>query len=291
MDVSLSAEGGARETGLSGYANVVSDGFLATMGTPILLGRDFLPHEAAAATPVALVNETLARRYFPGANPIGRRIVVNDRAIEIVGVAANAKYISLRETDRPVVYVSGTPPTEPRGLMLSVRTTSDSAELSQSVRKAVQAIAAVPVSAPRPLSMQFERSLVTERMVVRLLVAFAALALLLAATGLYGVLGHNVQRRTPEIGLRLALGATRGGILRSVLRESWIAVAAGALVGLPLAVVLSRAIEALLYGVEPSNLGVLAGAVACVLIVATTAAAVPAWRASRVEPLAALRQD
>ena len=292
MDVPLSVEGSAREPRVMGYANVVSDGFFSTMETPILLGRDFVPSEADAVTPVVVVvNDALARRYFPDANPIGRRIVVRDQALEIVGVAANAKYISLRETDRPTVYVNAIATGEPRGLTLSVRTMGDTDDLARVVRRELQALAPVPVSAARMLSIQLERSLVAERLVARLLVAFAALALLLAAVGLYGVLGHNVGRRMPEIGVRLALGATRGAVLRSVLRESWIAVAAGSIVGLPLAVLLSRSLEALLYQVSPWDARVLLAAVACVLLVATTAAAVPAWRASRVEPLAALRQE
>jgi len=291
MDVSLSVEGGPPATGNAGYANLVSDGFFSTMGTPILLGRDFGPRETTAATPVVIVNDTLARRYFPGVNPVGQRIVMRDQALEIIGVAANAKYISLRETDTPTVYVGAIRTGEPRGLTLSVRTMGDSATLGPALRKELQSIAPVPVSTARTLSLQYERSLVTERLVVRLLVAFAAVALLLAAVGLYGVLGHDVERRMPEIGVRLALGATRGVVLRSVLRESWIAVAAGSIVGLPLAMLLSRALETLLYQVSPRDPRVQLGAVACVLLVATFAAAVPAWRASRVEPLTALRRD
>jgi len=289
MDVSLSVEGGARDPGVSGYANTVSDGFFSTMGTPMLLGRDFAPREAGAD--VAVVNDALARRYFPGASPIGQRIVMNDRSLEIVGVCANAKYLSLREPDRPTVYVNATPASEPAGLTLSVRTIADAAGLAQAVRQEVQSIASVPVSAPRTLSIQFERSLVTERLVGRVLVAFAVLALLLAATGLYGVLGHQVERRVPEIGLRLALGSTRGAVLRSVLREAWIAVAAGSIAGLPLAVLLSSTVERFLYRVTAWDAPVLVGAVACVALVAMTAAAVPAWRASRIEPLEALRQE
>jgi putative ABC transport system permease protein len=291
MDVPLSVEGGRSDPRVWGYANVVSDGFFSTMGTPILLGRDFLPSETGAATPVAVVNDTLARRFFPGVNPIGRRIVMRDWTVEIIGVAANAKYMSLRETDMPTVYMNLIPTGEPIGLTLSVRTMGDTADLAQTVRKKLQSMAPVPVSAPRTLSMQLERSLITERLVVRLLGAFAALALVLAAVGLYGVLGHNVERRMPEIGVRLALGATRAAVLRSVLRESWIAVAAGSVVGLPLAVLLSGALERLVYQVSASDAGVLLGALACLLFVATAAAAVPAWRASRVEPMVALRHD
>ena len=291
MDVRVSVEGGAPEPGVAGYANVVSDGFFSTMGTPLLLGRDFEPLETAGSRAVAIVNEVLARRSFPGANPVGRRIVMRDRVLEIVGLAANAKYASLREADTPTIYVAALSTGEPRGLTLSVRTTGDTAQLADALRKELQSMAPVPVSQPRTLSIQFERSLVIERLVARLLVAFAAVALVLAAVGLYGVLGHNVGRRVPEIGVRLALGATRGAVVRSVLRESWIAVAAGSVVGLPLAILLSRVLETLLYGVSPWDARVLLGAVACMLIVATAAAAVPAWRASRVEPLTALRQE
>jgi predicted permease len=286
MDVEVSLESSPGSACAAGSANVVSEGFFATMGTPILLGRDFVPGERTV-----VINDALARRCFHGASPIGRRIIVHDEPFEIVGVAANAKYASLREADMPTVYLNGTPTTEPRGLMLGVRTTGDSGSLAQAVRKEVQSIAPVPVSQARALSIQFERSIVTERLVVRLLVVFAAVALLLGAIGLYGVLGHHVARRIPEIGVRLALGATRGAVLRSVLRESWIAVAVGSVVGLPLAVRLSGVLEALLYQVSPWDGRVLLGAVACVLFVATTAAAVPAWRASRVEPLEALRQE
>lgn len=285
MDTEVAVEG-AREVCASGYANVVSEGFFSAMGTATLLGRDFIPRESAV-----VINDALARRCFPGANPIGRRIIHHGDPFEIVGVVASAKYDSLREADTPTVYLNGTPTTEPRGLTLAVRTTDDTAKLAQIIRKELQSIAPVPVSPPRTLAMQFERSIVTERLVVRLLVAFAALALLLAAVGLYGVLGHHVARRIPEIGVRLAFGATRGIVLRSVLRESWIAVAAGSIVGLPLAVALARFLETILYQVDPADGRVLAGAVACLLLVATVAAAAPAWRASRVDPMVALRTE
>ena len=286
MDAEVSVDRGSREVCAAGYANVVSEGFFSTMGTTILLGRDFRPRER-----VVVINDALARRCFPDANPIGRRIIRNDQALEIVGVVANTKYGSLREVDTPILYINGTPTGEPRGLMLAVRARSDGTSLAMAVRKVLLSIAPVPVSQPRTLAIQFERSIVTERLVMRLFVAFAILALVLAAVGLYGVLGHSVARRIPEIGVRMALGATRGAVLRSVLRESWMGVAPGCIVGLPLAVLLSRVLEALLFRVSRFDAGVLLGAVACVLFVGTTAAAVPAWRASRVEPLEALRQE
>ena len=141
------------------------------------------------------------------------------------------------------------------------------------------------------MASQVERTLATERLLARLLSAFAGLAILLASIGLYGVLGYYVARRTGEIGLRLALGATRGAVLRSVLRQSVIVVAAGSVVGIPIAVFSSRSLSSLLYGVTPSDAGVLAGAVASLFVVALIAAALPAWRASRVDPLIALRHE
>jgi putative ABC transport system permease protein len=290
MDVRLTVEGRSPEPGVMGYANRVSEHYFSTMGTRMLLGRDFEPRDAGAVTPVAVVNEALVRRYFPGVSPIGRRMLMGDQALEIVGVAENAKYLSLREADRPTVYEYGTRASEPY-FTLSVRTWSDPAALAHVVRREVQAVDAVPVSPPRLLTTQFERSLVTERLVARLLGAFAVLALLLASVGLYGVLGHIVARRIPEIGVRLALGSTRGAVLRSVLRESGVAVAAGSAIGVPAAIALSRLVGTLLYGISPWDARVLAGAVACVLVAATAAAALPAWRASRVEPLVALRHE
>jgi putative ABC transport system permease protein len=290
MDVRLTVEGQSPEPGVMGYANRVTEHYFSTMGTRMLLGRDFEPRDAGAAVSVAVVNEALVRRYFPGVSPIGRRILMRDQALEIVGVAGNAKYLSLRESDRPTVYEYGARASEPY-FTLSVRTWSDPAVLAHAVRREVQAVDAVPVSPPRLLTTQFERSLVTERLVARLLGAFAVLALLLAAVGLYGVLGHIVARRIPEIGVRLALGATRGAVLRSVLRESWVAVAAGSAIGVPAAVLLSRVLETLLFGVSPWEPRVLGGAVSCLFLVASAAAALPAWRASRVEPLVALRHE
>jgi ABC-type antimicrobial peptide transport system permease subunit len=143
---------------------------------------------------------------------------------------------------------------------------------------------------PGTLADQIDRSLVTERLIGRLLTAFALLALLLAAVGLYGVLGYWVARRTAEIGLRLALGASREEVLRGVLQESALLVAIGAALGVPAAVLLSRTLTAVLFDVTPTEPAILAGSVLSLFAVGLLAAAVPAWRASRVEPLQALRQ-
>ena len=177
-------------------------------------------------------------------------------------------------------------------MTLSVRTAGAPLTFASTVREQVQAVARdVPVSQVRTLSSQVDRSLVTERLVARLLSAFAVMALVLASVGLYGLLGYSVAPRTSEIGLRLALGATRGAVLRAVLTQSLAVVAIGTAIGVPVTVILSRPLAGLLYGVRSSDPRVMASAVGCLLLVAAIPAAGPAWRAARVDPLVALRHD
>jgi predicted permease len=275
------------------YANRMSEGFFATMAIPMLLGRDFVPQDAARAGAVAIVNDALAQRFFKNENPIGRRFRLSGPdPLEIIGVAANSKYLRLRDGDVPTAYLYATSIAEPGGMTLSIRTSGEPLSFVPVIRDRVQSIAAnVPVSPPRTLSSQVERSLVNERLVARLLGGFAVLALVLASVGLYGVLGYSVARRTGEIGVRLALGATRGGVLRSVLRQSAVVVAIGTAAGAPATMLLSRPLAGLLYGVTPSDPRVLAAAAGSLFLVAMAAAAVPAWRAARVDPLVALRHE
>jgi predicted permease len=281
------------ETAPMVYVNRVSDGYFSTVSTPVLVGREFIPQDGDAGAATAVVNDALVRRYFGGESPIGRRIHMGRGApLEIVGVVADSKYYSLREPGEPTVYLFSIASSEPIGLTLSVRTAGDPLTVSDALRRDVQSIAAaVPVARVRTLASQVDRSIGTERLVARLVTAFAVLALVLASVGLYGVLGYSVARRTSEIGLRLALGATRAAVLRSVLRESWTVVGIGSAVGVPAAIALSRLLATLLYGVSPWDAAVLAGAVASMFVAATVAAILPAWRASRVEPLVALRHE
>jgi len=273
--------------------NVTSEGFFSTMATPLLVGRDFVEADGKTEIPAVIVNDALVRRFFNGENPIGQRVTVGRRrSAGVVGVVANAKYTSLREEDPPTVYVYALGTPEPVGFTLSVRTEGDPLVLARIIRKEVQSLSpSVPVGQPKTLSSQIDRSLVNERLVARLLGSFAALALLLAAVGLYGVLGYSVARRTGEIGVRLALGATRATVLRSVLRESSMLTAIGTAVGVPAAILLSRFLKALLYGVAPWDPRLLAVTVVYLFFTAMAAAAIPAWRASRVDPLVALRHE
>lgn len=290
IDLTMTVDDRAGSTPATVYVNRISDGFLGAMGTPLRRGRDFTEQDGQGP-PVAIVNEALAQRFFRNEDPIGRRVTLgNQPGVEIVGVVANAKYLSLREQDVPTIYTWVLNGSDNVGLQLTIGTVGDPRLLAPVIRREVQSIAAaVRVPQPRTLTGQIDQSLVTERLVGRLLGAFAALALLLAAVGLYGVLGYTVARRTGEIGLRLALGAGRAAVLRGVLRESAGLVAIGSAFGVPASLLLSRALESLLFDVTPSDPLILAGCVVSLFAVAMLAAAAPAFRASRVDPLVALR--
>jgi predicted permease len=292
FDQSFGVDGRPRESGAVVYVNKVSDGYFATMRTTVLLGRDFTPQDSPDSTPVAVINEAVARRYFTSGSPIGQRVTLGGLGgLEIVGVVENAKYVSLRDEDPPTVYVHALQENND-ALTLSVKAAGDPARIGLAIRREVQAVAAaVPITQPSFLAEQIDRSLIKERMMTRILGVFAALALLLASIGLYGVLGYSVTRRTNEIGIRLALGAQRTTVLWSVLRESATLVAVGVAAGVPAALALTRVLSSLLYGVTPTDPWVLSGVVACLFVVALVAALQPAWRAVRVDPLVALRYE
>jgi predicted permease len=291
VDLSLEVEGQPPEPGSMVYVNYVSERYFATMGTALVAGRDFTQRDGSQPTAVAVVNKALVLRYLKTGNPIGQRVRLGKREmLEVVGVVANAKYMTLREDDYPTIYVHAFHGPA-FGLALSVRVAGKSPlTIAPQIRKELLAVAPnVPVGPARTLSAQVDRSLSTERLVARLLGTFAGLALVLASIGLYGVLGYSVTRRTNEIGVRLALGATRQTVLWSILRESWWIVVLGLCVGMPVALALTGRLAGLLYGVTASDPWALAGAVSCLLLVASVAALLPAWRASRVDPFVALR--
>ena len=290
IDLTMTVEDRAGATPATVYVNRISDGFLGAMGTPLRRGRDFTERDGQGS-PVAIVNEALAQRFFRNEDPIGRRVTLGIQpGVEIVGVVANAKYLSLREQDVPTIYTWVLNGSDNVGLQLTIGTTGDPRLLAPVIRRDVQSIAAsVRVPQPRTLTGQIDQSLVTERLVGRLLGTFAVLALVLASVGLYGVLGYAVARRTGEIGLRLALGAGRSTVLRGVLRESAVLAAIGSAFGVPASLLLARALESLLFDVRPSDPIILIGCVVSLFAVALVAAAVPAWRASRVDPLVAMR--
>jgi putative ABC transport system permease protein len=292
VDLSLVVEGRPAEPDNMVYVNDVSDGYFRTMGTALRLGRDFTADDRESSPAVAVINEALVRRYFPSGTPIGQRVRLGrDSLLEIVGVVENAKYLSLREPDRPTIYVNALQKVMTGGLTLTIRSASGAADAA-AVRREVLAVAStVPIGRPSILSTDIDRSLVNERLMANLLGAFAALALVLACAGLYGVLGYAVARRTSEIGLRLALGATRGEVLRSVLGQSARLVAIGLMAGVAAALLATRLLSDLLYGVTAADGRVLLMVISLIALVAALSALRPAWRASRVDPMVALRHN
>ena len=288
----------APEQGQYTYFNAVSPGYFATLGTPLLRGRDFGPQDGASAPRTTIVNEAVARAFFPGQDPIGHRIGLgreaSRQALEIVGVVKDAKYQRLQEPTRRIAYLPFLQSADSlKGveLVAEVRTTLPAAAMVETIRKQVRGIdRAIPLRF-ETLSDRIHDTLTTERVVAVVSAVLGAVALLLATASLYGLMAYTVTRRTGEIGVRVALGASRAAVLWLVLEESLRLALAGVCVGLAASLGLGRFLESLLYGVtarDPLALGV-----ACALMtsVAALAGFLPARRASRVDPAVALRQE
>jgi predicted permease len=299
--VHVEGEDTRRQEG-GGWINSISPRYFETLRIPLLEGRSFTALDTKWAPKVAIVNQTLARRFFGTGKAVGRHFSVGEvNNIEIVGVARDGKYKDVREEPREVVAVRGEPPNlvyvpfeqdlgEP--MTLYVRTVGDPAKMAAAVRREVQAVDAnVPVYNVRTLEAQWDESLSQERLVATLASWFGVFALLLASIGLYGVLAYGVTSRTNEIGLRLALGAERGGVIWMVLREALLLVALGVTIGVPAALALGRMVSSLLYGLKPADPLTSSGAVIILFAVAGVASYFPARRASRVDPMVALRYE
>ena len=296
--------------------NAVSPGFFGTMGIPILLGRDFRRDDNPVVSPdpkpgligpseneplgppppVAIINETMARRFYPNQSPIGRRISMTEKfdmakSFEIVGVVKDSRYFSLREAVESMIYV----PVWRFGAnnnTLCVRSTANPEQLITGIRRETSAIdAGVPVTQTLTMEEQFDNNIAAERVVTVLCGFFGALAVLLAAIGLYGVMAQSVVRRYREIGIRMALGAERRAVLWLVLRETAWMIGIGACIGLPVAFGLTRLVSSFLYGLTPQDPWSIAGATLALMIVTTVAGYIPARRATQVDPMVALRYE
>jgi len=271
---------------------IVSDEFLDTMDIPLLQGRRLAAEEVAATAPVAVVNETFARAFFQDESPLGRTFLLEDgtgRMFTIVGVCRDAKYSSLREATPPVMY-SSCRQEERDAMFLAIRSRLSSASLLPAVRRAMAGIdPGVPLTSIRTQAQVLDQSLAQDRLFAWLCSALAQLAVLLSCIGLYGLMAYNVARRTGEIGVRMAIGATGARVAWSILREAVVLAGIGVAVGLSGAVVVTRFIESQLYGVAPMDPATLAGAGALLVAVALLSAWLPARRAARVDPMVALR--
>ena len=275
--------------------NSMSPGYFSTVGTPILLGRDFDLHDIGAGSKIVIVNESLARQAVPGRNPIGHRL----EDAEIIGVVKDSLYGGAREQARPVLYrplfqSQGTDP----GQWVGVGSVSfelhyrSGMGLVDEVRQAVASVDhSVPIFRVKTLHAQTEDSFLRERLLATISSFFGGLALLLACLGLYGLMAYAVGHRTAEIGIRMALGARQREIIWLIVRETLWLLLAGAVAGIPLAVWLSGYAKTLLFGIAASDPVVFATSVAALTGVAVLAGFLPARRASRIDPMVALRYE
>jgi len=281
------------------YYNRVGPRFFETMGMRVLLGRGIDWHDIDTTHPAAVVNESWAQAFFPGENPVGHRLSVGgdrlkpDRAYEIVGVTRDAKFDRMRGAPPRTVYVSyGARWDRSRRLCYAIRTAGDPLALAAPVREAIRRIDPnLPLFNLKTQSRQIDEALANERMVAHISAFFGILALLLVAVGLYGTLSYAVSRRTAEIGIRMALGAPGSAVLWTILRESLVIAACGLAAGLPAALLLARLVASSLFGVGTYDAATIAAVALLLTAIAVLAGLLPASRASRIDPIQALRHE
>jgi predicted permease len=265
--------------------------YFSTVGMHIVEGRDFTWRDDEHAPKVAIVNQTLARRYFPGRSAIGQRFGDDKPDVQIVGVVADARVNDVREAPPIMAWYPMAQHLEYSDF-ITVRANGDPRPVAAQLRAAVaQAAPNLTVARIRTLDEQIRTDLMEEHLIVQLTSAFGALALLLAAVGLYGVMSYAVARRTAEFGVRMALGASRQEVLWMMIRESALIVALGLACGLPLMLAATRLVDSMLFGVSSSDPLSILLATTTLVAVALLAAAIPAFRASRVDPMVALRYE
>jgi predicted permease len=276
--------------------NEVSAGYFRTMGVPLISGREFTTADTLGAAKVAIVNEAFAKKFNLGRDAVGKRIgnsgPKEPMDIEIVGLVQNAKYSEVKAEVPPLFFRPYRQDEEVGAMVFYVRTAIDPGAFMVNIPRIVATLDAnLPVENLRTLSQQVQNNVFMDRMVTTLSAAFAILATLLAAVGLYGVLAYTVAQRTREIGLRMALGAGPAQVRGMVLRQVGVMTAIGAAIGIAGAVAASRGAGALLYQLEGSDPAVLTLSAVVLALVALTAGFVPALRASRIDPMRALRWE
>ena len=285
----------------SAWNNAVSPSFFHTMGIPIMAGRDFNENDTASAPKVGILSESLARKAFPGQNPIGKHFLAHFHPsegapgvlIEVVGICGDTRYWSLKQNPvgmfyQPYLQVQNLD----FGATYEVRTSMSPGSIAPSLRAAVQAIDPdLPLQDIRTQQEQIDASMQQERIIAALTASFGVLALLLACVGVYGVMAYSVAQRTSEIGIRIALGALPKEVLAMVLREAtWIGMG-GIIFGLGATLLTTRMVKSLLYGLQPNDPAVLAASATLLALIGLAATWVPARRAAAVQPMEALRHE
>jgi predicted permease len=294
----LMVEGCTREKSISSQMNEIAPGFFGQMGIPLIMGREFTERDNLAGQKVAIINEQFAKTYFAGQNPIGCKIAAESGPnvipnIEIVGIVKYSYFSSIKQKPKTIFYL---PWRQNRGMdslgsmTFYVRSALPSTQVIAQVRKVMQTLdASIPLEGLRTMEDQVKYSLTPDRVTFQLAGILAALATALAMMGLYGVMAYSVIRRTREIGIRMAIGAKPAGIRQMVLREMLLIMAVGLGLGIPAALVVSKVVQSQLFDVKIYDPLVVAGASLALGLAAFAAAYLPAWRASRIDPLIALR--
>jgi predicted permease len=296
MRVTFTPEGRKPAGGDSPIAdyNPVSPGYFETIGIPVLEGRDFSARDTANAPTVVIVNRALARRYFGTEHAVGKRLIgfgPSEGNAEVVGVVGDARYRSLRDDPAPMIYVAHGQAFMPR-MSLVVATGVAPESIIPALSAVVSSLDAdVPLFEARTMPERLKASLAVERLLAWLLAGFAALAVFLAAAGLYGVISYLTTIRMKEYGIRLALGATGDQLRRLVMAQTLVLVTGGLLIGLTLAAAASRLLATMLFDVSPIDVATYVSVALLLCVVGVLAALWPARRAARIDPVTALRYE
>lgn len=296
MNTAIHAEGHDPLPGedLTTYFNTVTPEYFNAAGLPIVQGRDFGSQDREGGVKAAIINEAAARYWFPGENPIGKRIgqgATGPADMQVVGVVKDAKYLSVRDKTLRIVYRPlAQEPSSP--MTLHVRTNRNAAAILPYIRRAVQsADSHVPLFHTQTIEARIDDSMRQERLVSVLASLLGFLGTVLAGVGLYGMISYSVVQRTREIGTRMALGATPGNVLGTFVRQAVVVTLGGIVLGIPLSLLAARLFSGFLYGLGPADPVTVIAATTILLLIAALAALVPAWRAARIDPLSALRRE
>ncbi len=274
------------------FVRIVSDGYFRAMGIALKAGRDFTAHDLPDTTRVIIINETLARALWPGQDPIGRTVKYVDPERQVIGVVADVRHLALEESGGPEMYLPIRQTEDYSVVDLVVRSALPPAAMAAMVRAALRPIEpTMPANEFRTLQELVDQMVSPRRFLVLLLSGFAAFALVLASLGVYAVISHAVTQQTSEFGIRMALGASRGAVQRGVMLQTLGLVAAGVLIGLVSAAMLGRMLGSLLFGVTATDPITFAGMLIVLVLVAALAGYLPALRASRIDPMVALRAE
>jgi predicted permease len=275
------------------YRNLVSPGYFDLLKIKLVEGRDFTLRDDTSSRPVMIVTQAFVRRFLSGSNPVGQKVYGWGKWFTIVGVVQDSKINRLTENPQPYFYVPIQQIYRPEmGLKFYVRTSGRVEDAVTALRREAQAVdPAVPVYDAMPLEEYIGASLFPQRIAASLLATLRSIALLLAAIGLYGVMAYSVAQRTNEIGVRLALGAQRFDVLKMILKESFTLVVPGLTVGAVLAAAAARVVSASLVEVSAADPAIYAGSAIFIIFIALCAAAAPARRAAKLDPMVALRYE